>query len=242
MQFDGQTVLVTGANRGLGARLVESALKAGAAKVWAGARDPDRIAPEVLAAGRVIPLGLVITDQASVEAAASQASDVDILINNAGVLGYGDPLQGDIELFERDILTNYLGTLRMTRAFVPILERNAPAAIVNVLTIIALAPVSSMAGYCASKAAGHSMTQSLRAELKGRGIAVIGAYPGLIDTEMVAGVEMIKAPADEVAAKIIDGVQAGETILWPDPMSTGAGAAYLENPVALEEMLAGPSH
>jgi NAD(P)-dependent dehydrogenase (short-subunit alcohol dehydrogenase family) len=160
LQFDRQTVLVSGANRGLGARLVESVLEAGAAKIWAAARDPERFAPEVLAEQRVVPLRLDITNRASVEAAASRATDVDILINNAGVLGFGSPLGGDLEVFERDVMTNYLGTLRVTRAFVPVLERNAPAAVVNVLTVIALAPIASMAGYCASKAAAHSMTQA----------------------------------------------------------------------------------
>jgi NAD(P)-dependent dehydrogenase (short-subunit alcohol dehydrogenase family) len=238
LQFDGQTVLVTGANRGLGTRLVKSVLDAGAAKIWAAARDPGRLASDVLAEDRVVPLQLDITDQASVKAAASRATDVDVLINNAGVLGFGGPLDGDLDVFERDVITNYLGTLRVTRAFVPILERNAPAALINVLSVIALAPIRSMAGYCASKAASHSMTQALRAELKGRGIDVIGAYPGGIDTDMVAGVEMMKTHPDEVAARIIEGVQAGETVIWPDPTSTEAGCAYLENPIALEEMLA----
>jgi NAD(P)-dependent dehydrogenase (short-subunit alcohol dehydrogenase family) len=238
LNFKGQTVLVTGANRGLGARLVESVLDAGAAKVWAAARDPESIASDVLAEERVVPLKLDITDQASVEAAASRATDVDVLINNAGVLGFGGPLEGDLDVFERDMMTNYLGTLRVTRAFVPILERNAPALVVNVLTVIALAPIRSLAGYCASKAASHSMTQALRAELKDRGIDVIGAYPGGIDTDMVAGVEMMKTPPDEVAVRIVEGIQADETIVWPDPISAGGGVAYLENPIALEEMLA----
>jgi NAD(P)-dependent dehydrogenase (short-subunit alcohol dehydrogenase family) len=238
LQIDGQTVLVTGANRGLGARLVESLLDAGAVRVWAAARDPERIAPHVLAEERVVPLGLDITDQASVEAAASRATDVDLLINNAGVLGFGGPLEGDLDVFERDVITNYLGTLRITRAFVPILERNAPALVVNVLTVLALAPIRSLAGYCASKAASHSMTQALRAELRVRGVDVIGAYPGGIDTEMVAGVEMMKTSPEEVAARIVEGIRANEAIIWPDPISSGAGGAYLENPIALEEMLA----
>jgi NAD(P)-dependent dehydrogenase (short-subunit alcohol dehydrogenase family) len=238
LQFDGQTVLVTGANRGLGARLVESVLDAGAAKVWAAARDPERFTADALADERVAPLQLDITNRASVEAAARRATDLDVLINNAGVLCVGGPLEGDLDVFERDVMTNYLGTLRVTRAFVPILERNAPAALVNILTVIALAPIRSLAGYCASKAASHSMTQALRSELKGRGIDVIGAYPGGIDTDMVAGVEMMKTSPDEVATRIVEGVQAGESIIWPDPVSAGGGGAYLGNPIALEEMLA----
>jgi NAD(P)-dependent dehydrogenase (short-subunit alcohol dehydrogenase family) len=124
----------------------------------------------------VRPLSLDVTDQATIDAAAAAAADVDLLINNAGVLAFGSALEGDLELFGRDVHTNYLGTVRVTRAFVPILAANRPAAIVNVLTLIALAPVGPMAGYSASKAAAHSFTQALRAEVRGRGIEVIGAY------------------------------------------------------------------
>jgi NAD(P)-dependent dehydrogenase (short-subunit alcohol dehydrogenase family) len=155
------------------------------------------------------------------------------------VLGFGGVLDGDLELFHRDLATNYLGTLRVTRAFVPILEANGPAAIATVLTLIALAPVAPMAGYSASKAAAHSMTQALRAELRGRGIEVIGAYPGGIDTDMLASVEADKADPQVVAARIVAGIAAGDTIVWPDDASAGAGSVYLTDPVKLEQMLAG---
>jgi len=135
--------------------------------------------------------------------------------------------------------TNYLGTVRVTRAFVPILAANRPAAIVNVLTLIALAPVGPMAGYSASKAAAHSFTQALRAEVRGRGIEVIGAYPGGIDTDMLAGVEADKAAPEEVARRIVAAVASGETVVWPDDASSGAGKVYLGDPLQLEQMLAG---
>ena len=234
MELTGRTVLITGANRGLGARLVAAVLDAGAATVWAGARDPGFVTP---AGPRVVPIALDLTDPATVDAAAARATDVSVLVNNAGVLGFGGPLDGDLDLFERDLRTNYLGMLRVTRAFVPILESHAPAAIVNVLTATALAPIRGMAGYSASKAAAHSMTQALRAELRDRGIDVIAAYPAGIDTDMVAGRAMPKTPPAEVAARVVAGLGAGETIIWPDPVSAGAGQAYLENPLALEAML-----
>jgi NAD(P)-dependent dehydrogenase (short-subunit alcohol dehydrogenase family) len=238
LKLDGRTVLVTGANRGLGARLVGTILDAGAAKVWAAARNPNSLAPDVLAHDRVVPLELDITDEASIDAASARAGDIDVLVNNAGILDFGGPLDGDLDGFARNLTTNYLGTLRVTRAFVPVLERNAPSAIVNVLTVTALAPIRSLAGYSASKAASHSMTQALRAELKDRGIDVMGVYPALIDTDMVAPIPADKTAPEHVAARIIEGIEAGETVIWPDPVSAGAGTTYLGNPIALEAMLA----
>jgi NAD(P)-dependent dehydrogenase (short-subunit alcohol dehydrogenase family) len=234
MNLTGSVALVTGANRGLGARLVAELLGAGAAKVYATARTPGAVAA---ADPRVRALALDVTDPASVTAAAAAAPDVTVLVNNAGVLAFGSALDGDLDSFERDLRTNYLGSLRVTRAFVPALERNAPAAVVNVLTVIALAPVGSMAGYSASKAAAHSMTQALRAEVRDRGITVLGAYPGGIDTDMLAGVEIEKAAPEVVAQRIVAGLAAGETVVFPDDVSAGAGSVYLSDPLKLEQML-----
>jgi NAD(P)-dependent dehydrogenase (short-subunit alcohol dehydrogenase family) len=236
MNLTGSVALVTGANRGLGARLVAEVLRAGAAKVYAASRSPA-----AAAAGdpRVQPLILDVTDPASVAAAAAAAPDVTVLVNNAGVLAFGSALTGDLTAFERDLATNYLGTLRVTRAFAPALERNAPAAVVNILTLIALAPAGPMAGYSASKAAAHSITQALRAELRDRGITVLGAYPGGIDTDMLAGVQAPKAPPEIVAARIIADLADGHTIVFPDDASASAGSVYLTDPVGLEHLLAG---
>ncbi len=239
MNLNTSVALVTGANRGLGARLVQELLRAGAAKVYATSRTPGAVAADVAADPRVATLTLDITDPASVEQAAAAAQDVTILVNNAGVLAFGSALDGDLDAFERDLRTNYLGMLRVTRAFVPALERHAPAAVVNVLTLIALAPVSPMAGYSASKAAAHSITQALRAELRSRGIAVLGAYPGGIDTDMLAGVEAEKAAPELVAERIVAALATGETVAFPDDASAGAGVVYLQDPLKLEQMLLG---
>ena len=239
MNLNESVALVTGANRGLGARLVQELLRAGTAKVYATSRTPGAVAADVAADPRVVTLTLDITDPASVDKAAKAVQDVTVLVNNAGVLAFGSALDGDLDGFERDLRTNYLGTLRVTRAFVPALERNAPAAVVNVLTLIALAPVSPMAGYSASKAAAHSATQALRGELRGRGITVPGAYPGGIDTDMLAGVEAGKAAPELVAARIVAALAAGETAVFPDDASAGAGAVYRQDPLKLEQMLLG---
>ncbi|TDU88027.1 short-subunit dehydrogenase [Kribbella voronezhensis] len=239
MNITASTALVTGANRGLGARFVAELLTGGVTKVYAAARDPKSVDPAIAADPRVRTLALDITDQASVDAAVSVASDVNLLINNAGVLGFGSALEGDLDLFGRDMHTNYLGTVRVTRAFVPVLASNGPAVIANVLTLIALAPVGPMAGYSASKAAAHSFTQALRAEVRDRGIEVVGAYPGGIDTDMLAGVEADKAAPEEVARRIVAGIAAGDTVIWPDDASAGAGKVYLGDPLQLERLLAG---
>jgi NAD(P)-dependent dehydrogenase (short-subunit alcohol dehydrogenase family) len=239
MNLNESVALVTGANRGLGARLVQELLRAGAAKVYTTSRTPGAVAADVAADPRVTTLTLDITDPASVKQAAAAAQDVTVLVNNAGVLTFGSALDGDLDAFERDLRTNYLGTLRVTRAFVPALERNAPAAVVNVLTLIALAPVTPMAGYSASKAAAHSATQALRAELRERGIAVLGAYPGGIDTDMLAGVDAAKAPPEVVAMRIIAALGAHQTVVFPDDASAGAGGVYLQDPLKLEQMLLG---
>ncbi len=240
MHVNGCTALVTGANRGLGSRLVTELLDAGASRVYATARDPRALERADFASDpRVRVLALDITDSHSVSSAALAAPDVTLLVNNAGVLAFGGAVDGDLELVERDLATNYLGTLRVTQAFIPVLEANGPSAIANVLTLVALAPVRGMAGYAASKAAAHSMTQALRAELTGRGIEVIGVYPGGIDTDMLAGVEAEKADPGVVAARIVAGVEAADTVIWPDDASAGAGSVYLSDPVRLELLLAG---
>jgi NAD(P)-dependent dehydrogenase (short-subunit alcohol dehydrogenase family) len=239
MELAGKVALVTGANRGLGARLVDELLTRGVAKVYVTAREPGSIADRVASDPRVTVVALDVTDESCIAAAAAVAIDVDVLVNNAGVLSFGSALEGDLDGFERDLATNYLGALRVTRAFVPALAQNAPSAIVNVLTLIALAPVSPMSGYSASKAAAHSATQALRAELRDRGISVLAAYPGGIDTDTLAGVEAEKADPAVVAQRIVAALVADETLVFPDDASAGAGSVYLSDPVQLERLLAG---
>ncbi|MGE5290986.1 MAG: SDR family NAD(P)-dependent oxidoreductase [Micromonosporaceae bacterium] len=152
----------------LGARLAAELLQAGAAEVYATSRVPGAAAGAA-ADPRVKTLTLDITDAASVRAAATAAPDVNVLVNNAGVLAFGGALDGDLESFDRDLRANYLGTLQVTRAFVPALERNAARRYRQRAHAHRPGP-GPMAGYSASKAAAHSMTQALRAELRGRGI------------------------------------------------------------------------
>ena len=142
-----------------------------------------------------------------------------LLVNNAGSLAFGDPLSADLTTIEVDWRTNYLGTLAMSRAFAPVLDRNGGGAIVNLLTLVAYAPVPDMAGYSASKAAAASTTSALRAKLASKNITVHGVYPGAVDTDMIRDFPIPKTSSGDVAAAILDGVEAGEIVIHPDPMA-----------------------
>lgn len=237
MQIKNAITLVTGANRGIGKALVEELLSAGAAKVYAGMRDPAALAVEPTDA-RVVPVRLDVTKPDEVAAAAKQASDTTLLFNNAGVLDFGDILETPLEAFTRDFDTNFFGKLAMARAFAPVIEGNGGGAIVNLLTVVALASMPGLAVYNASKAAAWSMTQSLRATLAGRGVAVHGVFPGAIDTDMTAAVEMDKTSPEHVAEQVVAGIIAGDEDIFPDPMSTQLYAAWRDDHKAVEKQFA----
>jgi NAD(P)-dependent dehydrogenase (short-subunit alcohol dehydrogenase family) len=239
MNISSSIALVTGANRGIGRAFVEGLLRGGARRVYAAARNPALLEPVVaLDRARVIPLKIDITSWRDVETAAQAAADVNLLINNAGVLASGNVLASDVGLLQQDMETNYLGTLTMIRHFAPVIERNGGGAIINVLTLIALASMPGFGGYSASKAAAYSMTQAVRAELASKGIRVHAVFPGAVDTDMLRGVEMPKTSPQEVAQVVLAAVQAGEEDIFPDPMSQNAQATWRQDPKALERMFA----
>jgi NAD(P)-dependent dehydrogenase (short-subunit alcohol dehydrogenase family) len=211
MKIAGSTVLVTGANRGLGKALVEEALRRGAIRVYAGARQPLENADS-----RVTPLMLDVTNAAQIRAAAETVGALDILINNAGISGPDD--FGDRAALERLLAVNLFGTYDLTRAFLPVLARSR-GVIVNVLSLAALAAVPFDSLYSISKAAAFSLTQSLRALLAGQGVSVHAVLPGPIDTDMAPGLDIPKAAPESVARAIFDGVEKGDEEIFPDPMS-----------------------
>ncbi len=239
MQVRNSVSIVTGANRGLGRELVIALLKAGAGKVYAGARDPESLtSTTALDPLRVIPLRIDVTNAAGIAELSRQAPDVNLLINNAGVMSVGGILDIALETIDHDLEVNYLGPLRMTRAFVPVIESNGGGAIVNILTIIALASFPGFAAYNASKAAAWSMTQSLRASVASRRIAVHGVFPGGIDTDMLAGIDVPKTASVEVATAIVGGIEAGQEDIFPDAMSAQVYAAWRQDHKAVERQLA----
>lgn len=236
MQIQGVVALVTGANRGLGQALVRALVDAGARRVYAAARSPDAI---TATDPRVVPLALDIDDAAQVAAAARQAGDVTLLVNNAGVLHSLDILGTTRAQLEADLRTNVFGTLEMIRAFVPVLERARDgASIVNVLSLAALASVPTMAGYAVSKAAAYSMTQALRPGLRPKRIAVQAVLAGPIDTDMVRGLALPKASPIAVALAVLDGIARGDEEIYPDPMAQELSALWSGNPKAFEQALA----
>lgn len=239
-RIEGKAVFVTGANRGIGRAFVEELLAAGAAKVYAGARIPSTLADLVANGdGRVVPVDLDVTKPETIEKAATASKDVEVLINNAGIAAFegltsasdGVPARNEMEI-------NYFGSLNMIRSFAPTLAANGGGTIVNMSSIAGLVNIPMFASYSASKAAVHSLTQGARAELAAQGTLVVGVYPGPVDTDMGAAIPLEKTSPRAVVKAVLDGVEAGEEDIFPDPTSKQLHEGLAANPKAVEKQLA----
>lgn len=238
MKIDNTVAFVTGANRGIGAALVRALLESGASKVYAAVRrEADLVTVRVSADRRVVPVHLDVTNAAHVARAARQASDVSMLFNNAGVLNFGSVLDAPPTAFSRNFDVNFYGVLNTTRAFAPTLTTHH-GAVVNILTLVALASMPGLGVYNASKAAAWSLTQSLRADLARRDVKVFGVFPGAVDTDMLKGVEMPKAVPSDVASAVLKGVEADEEDIFPDSMSQQVYARWAADHKAIERQFA----
>jgi NAD(P)-dependent dehydrogenase (short-subunit alcohol dehydrogenase family) len=237
MSYTNQTVLVSGANRGIGAATVRELLKTNVKKIYAGARRLESL-PD-FGDARVVPLQLDITDQTSVDAAVKTASDTDILLNNAGTAVFANFIESPIELINGDMNVNYYGTLRIIRAFTPVFEARKSGTIANVISVVGLTSAPALAGYSASKAALQSLTQNLRVTLKGSGIKVLGIYPGPIDTDLAKDIPMQKATPEHAAQHIVAGIAAGETYILPVPVALHIGQLWATDGNTLDTALAG---
>ena len=231
-----KAALVTGANRGIGKAFVEELLAAGAAKVYAAARDPKTLEELVEAgAGRVVPVALDVTKPEMIEAAAASHGDVALLINNAGIANYAGIIDAkDTGAARAEMETNYFGVLNMVRAFAPVLAGNEGGAIVNISSVAGRVNFPAIGSYSASKAAVHSLTQGIRAELAAQGTFVAGVYPGPVDTAMAAEFPMDKFKPNDIARTILENVEAGEEDIYPDPVSSELNAGLLSDPKAVE--------
>ncbi len=206
--------LVTGANRGLGEQLTSALLARGAAKVYAAARDPESIAVP-----GAIPVRLDITDSEQVEAAAQVAPDVSLLINNAGLSTGSDVLSSNLDSWQLEFDTHVLGTLRMSRAFAPVLAGNGGGAILNVLSVLSWLAIPRTAAYTAAKSAEWSLTNALRVALAEQGTVVTGLHVGLMDTRIAATADGPKADPAHVAQLALDGIEAGAYEVLADELS-----------------------
>jgi NAD(P)-dependent dehydrogenase (short-subunit alcohol dehydrogenase family) len=240
MKIANSVALVTGANRGIGASLVRELATRSAARVYATARHPGTLpAIEAPYEDVIVPLTLDVTDPAQVTAAAAAAPDVTLLINNAGILTPGGILDASPDDLERELAVNFFGVLRTTRAFVPVIEANGGGAVVNLLSVLALAPMPKAAAYSAAKAAADSATRSLRAEVASRNITVHGVYPAFVDTGMAAHIDAEKADPADVAKATLDAVEQGTGDVLPGPLAIGLWQAWTSGPRGLDQLFAG---
>lgn len=232
MTIANKTMLVTGANRGIGKALVEEALSRGAKRVYAGTRQPFTHLDK-----RVTTLKLDVTSAADIKRAVDQVDSLDILINNAGIAIYDD--LNDLEVIEKHLAVNFLGMLRVTQAFLPQLKRSK-GAILNNLSMVGLAPVPVIPAYSISKAAAFNMTQSLRALLARDGVGVHAVVLGPVDTDMNRGFDIPKASTEVAAQGIFDGLDRGEEEIFPDPASQSIADGWRNGmSKALERQFAG---
>ena len=205
MNIEGAVVLVTGANRGLGAEYVRQLLDRGATKVYAGARSPESVK-----SSGAIPIKLDVTNAADIQAAVAQCSDLTMLINNAGVvIGSRVLAENSLENAKAEFDTNVWGPFNLSKAFAPVLAANGGGAIVNVLSAVSWMSIKEVATYAMSKSAAWSLTNALRLELARQGTLVVAVHPAFIDTDMAAGVDMPKTTPHQVVERTLDGVVAG---------------------------------
>jgi NAD(P)-dependent dehydrogenase (short-subunit alcohol dehydrogenase family) len=232
MNITEKTLLITGANRGIGRALVNEALKRGAKKVYAGTRSTLENTDH-----RVTPLVLDVTNATQIQRAITEVGSLDVLINNAGIAMYDDLSNPDV--IQQHLAVNLFGSLNVTRAFLPLLKRSK-GAVVNILSTSAVAALPIIPGYSISKAAALSMTQSLRALLAGQRVTIHAVLAGPVDTDMTRSVDFSKASPESVAVAIFDGLEKGEEEIFPDPMSQSIADGW-RNGVAknLEHLVAG---
>lgn len=225
-----KVAIVTGANRGIGKAIVESFLEAGAAKVYLAVRNPSSAQALVDAYGdKVAVLQVDLSKPETISAAASAASDVDVVVNNAGILFNASPLSDNaISDFHKEFDVNVIGLIHMAQAFAPVLKANGGGAFVQLNSVASMKNFADFATYSASKAAAYSITQGLREKLGEQNTHVISVHPGPIDTDMAnnAGLGEIAEPASLVGDSIITALKNGEFHAFPDTMAKQIGEVY----------------
>jgi NAD(P)-dependent dehydrogenase (short-subunit alcohol dehydrogenase family) len=237
MQIEGKRVLVSGAGRGLGRALVTVLAEASAGEVIAGTRKPEAREELKAFSSRITAVQLDVTNDADI-AAVAQMGAVDILINNVGFAGFGNPLTMSFDDIERELAVNYLGVLRLTRAIAPQMMAQRDGMIVNVATAFAKVNLPLVGTYCATKSALLSLGQALRAYLSEFGVRVITVMPTTIDTDMSRGADVPKMTKEFVAREILDVIREERHDPAIGDEAKGVLDGLSKDPLALEQMLA----
>ena len=243
MKIEGSVVLLTGANGGIGRAMTQELLRRGAAKIYLGARDVATLQPVLAGSDRLVPLALDVTKPEQIASASKAAADVTLLINNAGAAVFTGVLSAnDTAGARQEMEVNYFGVLALSQAL-----RDTPAfrkggAIVNLLSILSLVTLPVAGTYSAAKAAELALTRTLRAELKGRGVQVLGVLPVQVDTAMGAPLPEPKLSPAEVASGTLDALEAGADEVFPGALSEGAVQAFRADPVGMQAAMSALVH